>query len=251
MEKLTGEFLTSCKRDRGRILRGETTTRLETFVDAAFAFAFTMLVISIDQIPRSPEELIQLSKDIPSFVLSALPIGSVWIAHSSWSRIFGLRDRLSVFLSLLLVVLVLVFVFVYPMKLIAQITVEYFSVIFDWNFLSTGLFESESWSSELVWVIFLYVGIGLLLLSLILIAFYQNTLNFGKKLSITEEETRHCITFTLIWGLVAGTALVSMIIASVVSPENIQLAGYVYFSLVVTTVLVPTQYFKYRPLKPS
>ena len=97
MEKLTGEFLASCKRDRGRILRGEATTRLETFVDAAFAFAFTMLVISIDQIPRSPEELIQLSKDIPSFVLSALPIGSVWIAHSSWSRIFGLHDRFSVF----------------------------------------------------------------------------------------------------------------------------------------------------------
>lgn len=100
MEKLTGEFLASCKRDRGRILRGEATTRLETFVDAAFAFAFTMLVISIDQIPRSPEELIQLSKDIPSFVLSALPIGSVWIAHSSWSRIFGLQDRFSVFFKL-------------------------------------------------------------------------------------------------------------------------------------------------------
>ena len=106
-----------------------------------------------------------------------------------------MQDRFSVFLSLLLVVLVLVFV--YPMKLIAQITVEYFSVIFDWNFLSTGLFESESWSSELVWVIFLYVAIGLIFLSIILIAFYQNTLKFGQELSITEEETKHCITFSL------------------------------------------------------
>ena len=247
MEKLTGDFLASCKREKGRILRGEATSRLETFVDAAFAFAFTMLVISIDQIPQSPGELIQLSKDIPSFVLSALPIGSVWIAHSSWSRIFGLQDKLSVFLSLFLVVLVLVFV--YPMKLIAQITVEYFSVIFDWNFLSTGLFESESWSSELVWVIFLYVAIGLILLSVILIAFYQNTLNFGEEISITEEEIKHCITFTLIWGLVAGTAVLSMLIASLVSPENIQLAGYIYFTLFVTTIVVPNQYFKYRPLK--
>jgi len=247
MEKLTGDFLASCKREKGRILRGEATSRLETFVDAAFAFAFTMLVISIDQIPQSPGELIQLSKDIPSFVLSALPIGSVWIAHSSWSRIFGLQDKLSVFLSLFLVVLVLVFV--YPMKLIAQITVEYFSDIFDWNFLSTGLFESESWSSELVWVIFLYVAIGLILLSVILIAFYQNTLNFGEEISITEEEIKHCITFTLIWGLVAGTAVLSMLIASLVSPENIQLAGYIYFTLFVTTIVVPNQYFKYRPLK--
>ena len=247
MEKLTGDFLASCKREKGRILRGEATSRLETFVDAAFAFAFTMLVISIDQIPQSPGELIQLSKDIPSFVLSALPIGSVWIAHSSWSRIFGLQDKLSVFLSLFLVVLVLVFV--YPMKLIAQITVEYFSDIFDWNFLSTGLFESESWSTELVWVIFLYVAIGLILLSVILIAFYQNTLNFGEEISITEEEIKHCITFTLIWGLVAGTAVLSMLIASLVSPENIQLAGYIYFTLFVTTIVVPNQYFKYRPLK--
>ena len=247
MEKLTGDFLASCKREKGRILRGEATSRLETFVDAAFAFAFTMLVISIDQIPQSPGELIQLSKDIPSFVLSALPIGSVWIAHSSWSRIFGLQDKLSVFLSLFLVVLVLVFV--YPMKLIAQITVEYFSVIFDWNFLSTGLFELESWSTELVWVIFLYVAIGLILLSVILIAFYQNTLNFGEEISITEEEIKHCITFTLIWGLVAGTAVLSMLIASLVSPENIQLAGYIYFTLFVTTIVVPNQYFKYRPLK--
>ena len=145
----------------------------------------------------------------------------------------------------------LVLVFVYPMKLIAQITVEYFSVIFDWNFLSTGLFESESWSSELVWVIFLYVAIGLIFLSLILIAFYQNTLKFGQELSITEEETEHCITFSLIWGVVAGTAVLSMLIASIVSPENIQLASYIYFSLFFTTVVVPIQYFKYRPLTPS
>ena len=146
--------------------------------------------------------------------------------------------------------MVVVLVFVYPMKLIAQITVEYFSVIFDWSFLSTGLFESESWSSELIWVIFLYVAIGLILLSSILIAFYQNTLRFGQELSISEEEMKHCITFSLIWGVVAGTAVLSMLIASIVSSENIQLAGYIYFSLFVTTVVVPIQYFKYRPLKP-
>ena len=140
--------------------------------------------------------------------------------------------------------MVLVLVFVYPMKLIAQITVEYFSVTFDWNFLSTGLFESESWSSELVWVIFLYVAIGLILLSLILIAFYQNTLKFGQELSITEDETKYCITFLLIWGVVAGTAVLSMLIASIVSPEKIQLAGYIYLSLFVTTVFVPTQHYK-------
>ena len=62
MEKLSPQFLATCRRNNGRLLRGEQMTRIETFVDAAFAFAFTMLVISIDQIPRSPAELIELSK---------------------------------------------------------------------------------------------------------------------------------------------------------------------------------------------
>ena len=77
MEKLSDQFLADCRKDQGRILRGEAMTRIDTFVDAAFAFAFTMLVISIDQIPRSPTELIELSKDIPSFVFSSLTIGSI------------------------------------------------------------------------------------------------------------------------------------------------------------------------------
>jgi uncharacterized membrane protein len=52
MQKLSDEFLDSCRREDGRILRGENMTRIETFVDAAFAFVFAMLVISIDEIPK-------------------------------------------------------------------------------------------------------------------------------------------------------------------------------------------------------
>ncbi len=33
-------------------IRGIDTTRLQTFMDAAFAFAMTMLVISIGEIPK-------------------------------------------------------------------------------------------------------------------------------------------------------------------------------------------------------
>jgi uncharacterized membrane protein len=44
------------------ISRGRQTTRLETFVDAAFAFALTMLVISVDAIPQSFDELLQALK---------------------------------------------------------------------------------------------------------------------------------------------------------------------------------------------
>ena len=46
-------------------LRGLSMTRLETFIDAAFAFAITMLVIATQQIPDDIETLSRLSKMCP------------------------------------------------------------------------------------------------------------------------------------------------------------------------------------------
>ena len=85
MQKLSDEFLDSCRREDGRILRGENMTRIETFVDAAFAFVFAMLVISIDEIPKTVLELLDLPQDIPAFLISATIIGLIWVAHTVWS----------------------------------------------------------------------------------------------------------------------------------------------------------------------
>lgn len=68
MKPISREFIDSCCLVEGRIIRGDNMTRIETFVDAAFAFAFTMLVISIDEIRKalqnclsSPETFLRLS----------------------------------------------------------------------------------------------------------------------------------------------------------------------------------------------
>ncbi len=95
--------------------RGARTTRLETFVDAAFAFALTMLIISADSIPRSHAELVTALKGIPAFAASFALIVMFWHGHYRWSRRYGLEDGVSVMLSLLLVFTVLVFF--YPLKM--------------------------------------------------------------------------------------------------------------------------------------
>ena len=53
-------------------------TRFETFVDAEFAFAITMLVISIETIPKNPTELFHLSK----VCLHGLVMDIYWQAHT-------------------------------------------------------------------------------------------------------------------------------------------------------------------------
>jgi hypothetical protein len=50
--------------------------RLETFIDAAFAFAITMLVIATQQIPDDIETLLAAFKNVPAFVASIIVLES-------------------------------------------------------------------------------------------------------------------------------------------------------------------------------
>lgn len=237
MEKLSQEFIDSCRRENGRIIRGDNMTRIETFVDAAFAFSFTMLVISIDEIPRSPEELIELSKDIPAFVLSALIIGAIWLAHSSWSRTFGLQDRITVLLSLTLVMLVLIFV--YPIKLLMQATVIYFSLsLFGIEALDTGLFGNAGWEDNRVSALFVFVAIGLIALAGIIISFYQNAFHYRDALRLNKFELAFCKRITLAWLVVALTALASIATTIYYDDQRVVRAVYIYLSMIVTIPVI-------------
>ena len=103
------------KRD-GFLERGQQVTRVEAFVDAAFAFAVTLLVISFDGLPRSADELVAAYKGIPAFAASFLLLATFWRAHERWSRWYGMDDSHSTVLSLMLVFLVLVYV--YPLRML-------------------------------------------------------------------------------------------------------------------------------------
>ena len=55
--------LTDLPTEQGMRLRGLAMTRIETFADAAFAFAVTLLVISVDDVPRSFEEMVTRAEE--------------------------------------------------------------------------------------------------------------------------------------------------------------------------------------------
>ncbi|MCI5107961.1 MAG: TMEM175 family protein [Pseudomonadales bacterium] len=239
MEALTDTYLASCRRYQGRIMRGENMTRIETFVDAAFAFAFTMLVISIDEIPQSPPELFALSRDIPAFLLSATLIGSVWLAHATWSRTFGLQDGVTIYLSLGLVMLVLIFV--YPIKLMVQATVIYLSG----GVLGTELFDNPGWEDNSVADLFLFFSTGLGFLAILILAHYFNALRFRKPLRLNITEIHFCYNKIVGWLMVVLVAILSCVVAATANGENIAWAGYVYFSLWILIPLAERVYAKF------
>ncbi len=196
-------------------------TRIETFVDAAFAFAITMLVISLDEIPKSVSSLFETSRDIPAFILSAILIAQIWFRHSQWSRHFGLEDSITITLSVTLVLLVLIFV--YPLKLV-------FMGLTYW--LSDGYLSPNLTLMNLTELrhLFVFFAVGLLFLSIIFYSLNLNVLKQSKQLYLTNFEIYQCKTENISWIILAVLALISMILATQLSGLWITTAGFIYFS---------------------
>lgn len=94
-------------------LRRHEMSRLEAFSDAAFAFALTLLVVSLD-VPRSYAELMQLMKGFGSFACCFALLVWIWYEHNVFFRRYGLQNPLMVFFNGALLFLVLFYV--YPLK---------------------------------------------------------------------------------------------------------------------------------------
>jgi uncharacterized membrane protein len=239
MVQLPKSFVQNCRQDRGRYLRGENMTRIETFVDAAFAFSLTLLVISIDEIPDNTAELLELSKDIPAFLASAIVIGAIWVSHAEWSRTFGLQDNMTICLSLALVMLVLIFI--YPIKLVFMAIFNYWT----FGYLSPNFAASGGWPE--VSNMFIYFAIGIMCLSLLVISLYQNTLRYRDELHLVSYEIFFCKRRSIDWTVVFATALVSYVWAIVTTGPLLAWAGFLFGSLSITLPLTNRYFARFDP----
>jgi uncharacterized membrane protein len=101
-------------------LRGTEVTRLESFSDAVFGFALTLLVVSLD-VPKSFHDLITTMRGFPAFALCFLFLANIWNGHYKFCRRYGVDDGAARFLTC--VMLFLVLFFVYPLKFLFNFSV--------------------------------------------------------------------------------------------------------------------------------
>jgi uncharacterized membrane protein len=99
-------------RDRLTWPRREVT-RLEGFSDAVFAFALTLLVVSLE-VPRTFDELLVLLRGAPAFAISFALFWLIWRQHHEFFRRYGMEDARTITLNALLLFVVLLYV--YPLK---------------------------------------------------------------------------------------------------------------------------------------
>jgi len=216
-------------------IRGAEVTRLETFIDAAFAFAVTMLVISVGNIPSNYQELILALKGIPAFAASFASIAVFWVGHRKWSRYYGLEDTATILISLSLIFIMLVYV--YPLKLM-------FSALFAW--ISGGWLPSEftlNHHFELIGLFIIY-GIGFFIMSSMMAILYLRAKSASNILNLSTKElilTNLEITSWLVLGI---TGLCSALFAWIM-PFGIDVfAGFVYVTLNISMPYVSLRYNK-------
>jgi len=217
------------RRPDGFLDRGASTTRVEAFVDASFAFAVTLLVISLDAMPSSIGAMLDALKGVPAFLASFLQIMMFWSAHARWSRRFGLDDAASQRRGLLLVFLVLVYV--YPLKIL-------FGSLFAW--LSGGWFPPVApiRTMDDLRMMFVMYGIAFGSLSLALASLNAHALRAAVAPALDDAERHRTRAEVRRWqftALVAGASMLAALAVPAGSPPwLLGMPGMVYALLSFT-----------------
>lgn len=187
-------------------VRRHQPTRLEGFVDASFAFAVTLLVISVGHVPSSVPDMLQALRGLPAFGLSFLLLVRLWYAHRQWSRHYDLDDGAANSLSLVLVFIVLVFV--YPLRFL-------FSLLMAW--LSNGFLVDQPIDLRSVdeyRMAFVVYGVGFAAIALVFIRLYAHALKHAAEIGLSSAEVLATRMYVALWSMQGGIAVLSVLSAA-------------------------------------
>jgi uncharacterized membrane protein len=189
--------------------------RLEGFSDAVFAFAVTLLVVSLE-VPRTAEELFTAIRGFPAFGICLGFLALIWFEHSRYFRAYPLTDGVTVALNILLLFVLLLYV--YPLKFL-------FTVLMDqllWRAPDTAVRTLENFHALMT-----IYGLGFLALNGILVLMKLNARRHAVVLGLGPRDLALLaggIARNVANGLVA---LVSVFIA-LFTADNGLFGGFIY-----------------------
>jgi hypothetical protein len=95
------------------LTRGHETSRIEAFSDGVFAFALTLLVVSLE-VPRTYDDLLETMRGFPAFGACVAILVWIRVEHYRFFRTYRLADGVTIFLNSLLLFVLLFYI--YPLK---------------------------------------------------------------------------------------------------------------------------------------
>lgn len=203
---------------QGFRIRGREVTRLEGFSDAVFAFALTLLVVSLE-VPKSFTELMETMRGFLAFGVCFALLAMIWNHHYVYSRRFGLQDGVVRLLTCAMLFVVLLYV--YPLKFLFTLFI---------NGIILGGQGAQLTHGEAS-ALFVIYGCGFAAIYVAFAALYLHAWRRRAELELNDVEqldTRWEIYAMLCHAAVGiGSALFAVVI------RQVGLAGLTYFSLFI------------------
>jgi uncharacterized membrane protein len=191
--------------------RRHEMSRLEAFSDAAFAFALTLLVVSLD-VPKSYEELTRIMRGFPSFACCFALLVWIWHEHNAFFRRYGLQDGWTVVLNGVLLFVTLFYV--YPLKFM-------FDSMFMWLNAVPGL--ERMTLAELSRASAIYAT-GFVALFVVFTLLYRHAYTRRHELGLTPMEVLEVKIFAGHHLVSAGVGLTSLAVAMLAPARFVPLA---------------------------
>jgi uncharacterized membrane protein len=195
-------------------------TRLEAFSDAVFAFALTLLVVSLD-VPQDYNGLMTLMGGFLSFACCFALLVWIWHEHNVFFRRYGLQDGTTIVLNGLL--LFVVMFYVYPLKF-----------MFDSMFMQfiprlrpAGWQRMELWQLANASAVY---ALGFIVLFVVFAALYRHAYRQRERLALTPLEVFDARSFAGHHLVSAGVGLVALAVA-LLAPLRIVFVSPMCFAL--------------------
>jgi len=205
--------------------RGHEISRIEGLSDAVFAFAITLLVVSLE-VPKTFSELAETMHGFGAFLISFLLLFAVWFNQYKFFRRYGLRDTTTVLLNAALLFVVLFYV--YPLKFLFSFLIDRFTGGHGEVRLPNGnvapMLESDNQFASLM-VIF---DLGYLAVFGVFVLLFWHAYRKRRELELNELErfdTRESIQES---ALNCGIAVLSLMIVFIGGAGRAGLAGMAY-----------------------
>jgi uncharacterized membrane protein len=202
--------------------RGHEVTRIEGFSDAVFAFAMTLLVVSLE-VPHTFQQLINVMKGFPAFAVCFVLLIQVWHAHYIFFRRYGLQDNLTIVLNTILLFVVLFYI--YPLKFLFTLVINQVMGISGTE--NQPVFIAQGQPSQLM----IIYGLGFVAVFGVFAFLYFHAYRHRATLELNELEIWDTTGSIREYSLNASVALLSIMIVVTGGDDSVGWAGMSYFLL--------------------
>jgi uncharacterized membrane protein len=204
--------------------RGGEVSRLEGLSDAVFAFALTLLVVSLE-VPRTFDDLMDTIRSFPAFAVCFALLINVWYYHYKFFRRYGLEDFLTIVLNAVLLFLVLFYV--YPLKFVFSNLIDPLFGL-DHSVIAADGTRQPAIATGQYRPLMLFYSSGLAMICILFIVMHLRAYRLRAQLELDELErylTRGAISAQMVSLLIA----VGSIVLALIGGSAIMWSGLIYW----------------------